>query len=484
VTESVLLAGFGGVLGIGLAFFGSRVIPSLMADQDLALRVATDLRVLTFAAAVSLASAFVFGLMPALTATRVNFATALKEHSRGPAAGGRFILQNGIVVAQIALSVVVLVGAGLFVRTLTNLLRLETGFDRQNLTVFSLQVPARYDAARRSAVYQDVVNRLQQSPGSSASYSYFGLLSGSGWRAGFDIPGYTPQADESMEGQGMIVGAGFFAATGIRVVLGRGFDQSDERSPVRVAVVNQTMARRFGAQPLGRRFTIPSTFPKEIFEIVGVAEDSMYRGVREEAKDAVTTFYLPVSQAPGASFASRMASVQVELRTPVTAGVETMIRDAVRQADPAVVVTEPRSMTATIERTIAQEHMLARLATWLGALALTLGAIGIYGVRSYTVNRRRSEIGLRMALGATTSQVFGLIVGQGITVTAVGIAIGVVAAAGLTRYVETLLFRVAPLDPVTFGVVVSLFVAAAVIASYGPARRAARVDPAVTLRSE
>ena len=181
VTESVLLAGLGGVLGLGVAFFGSRLIPSLMADQDLTLLVGPDLRVLTFAAIVSIASAFVFGLMPALTATRVNVTPVLNERSRAAGVGSRFALHNTIVVAQVALSVIVLVGAGLFVRTLTNLLRLETGFDRQNLTVFDLQPPGRYDAARRTAVYQAVIDGLQRSPGSKASYSFFGLLSGNGW---------------------------------------------------------------------------------------------------------------------------------------------------------------------------------------------------------------------------------------------------------------------------------------------------------------
>jgi predicted permease len=485
MTESVALAGLGGTLGVGIGVLVSRMIPALMTDQDIALRVGLDLRVLSFAAVVSLGSALVFGVLPALTATRMNFATTLNEHSRGAGIGRRFVLHNAIVVAQIALSVVVLVGAGLFVRTLTNLLRLDTGFDRQNLTVFAMQIPARYDGARRTAVYQGVIDRLQQSPGSTASYSFFGLLSGNGWGDRFEIPGYTPQPDEPMQAQGMLVSPGFFETTGTRLMRGREFDRSDEQSAIRVAVVNQTMARRFGSEPLGRRFVIPASFPNETFEIVGVAEDAMYRRLRQEAQEILPAFYLPVSQAPGASIAARMRDAQVELRTPAAvAGVEAAIRAAVREVDPAVAVTEPRSMSALVDRTIAREHLLARLATWLGALALTLGAIGIYGVRSYTVNRRRSEIGLRLALGATTSHVFGLIVGQGVRVTAMGIAIGVIAAAALTRYVETLLFRVEPLDPITFGVVVSLFVTVAVLASYGPARRAARVDPAVTLRSE
>ena len=268
------------------------------------------------------------------------------------------------------------------------------------------------------------------------------------------------------------------------MVLGRGFDRTDEQSPVRVAVVNQTMARRFGAQPVGLRFTMGG-FPNETFEIVGVAADSKYRRLRQEAQETQPAFYLPVSQPPGASMAARLGWPQVELRTSAAvSGVETMIRQVVREVDPAVAVTELRSMSAVIDRTIAQEKMLARLASWLGVLALTLGAIGIYGVRAYTVNQRAGEIGLRLALGATAAQVFRLIVGQGVKVTALGIVIGLVSAAALTRYVGSLLFGVTPHDPATFAGVTAVFIAVAMLGSYAPARRAARLDPATTLRSE
>ena len=367
---------------------------------------------------------------------------------------------------------------------MTNLLRLDTGFDRQNLTVFDLQPPSRYDAARRTAVYQAVIDGLQRSPESKASYSFFGLLSGNGWSDRFDIPGYVPQPDEQMEAQGMIVSPASSKPRARVCVLGRGFDRADEQSPVRVAVVNQTMARRFGAQPVGLRFTMGG-FPNETFEIVGVAADSKYRRLRQEAQETQPAFYLPVSQPPGASMAARLGWPQVELRTSAArSGVETMIREVVREVDPAVAVTELRSMSAVIDRTIAQEKMLARLAAWLGVLALVLGAIGIYGVRAYTVNQRAGEIGLRLALGATAAQVFRLIVGQGVAVTALGIVIGLASAAVLTRYVGSLLFGVQPHDPATFAVVTAVFIAVAVLGSYAPARRAAHLDPATTLRSE
>jgi predicted permease len=485
VTESVLLGVTGGVLGLGVAFLGSRLIPSFMSAQDVTLVVGPDARVLSFTALVSLASALVFGLVPALTGTRLDLNAALNEHTRTVGVG-RLRIHNAVVVAQVALSVIVLIGAGLFGRTLANLQRLDTGFERDSLAVASLQLPATYEPARRNAIYRGVMDALNGLPGMNASFSFFGLLSGNGWREQIVIPGYTPRPDEQMDALGMIVGPGFFEVTGVRVVLGRGLQLSDERSSVRVAVVNQTMARRFfGREPLGRRFTMPRQFRNETFEIVGVAEDATYRRMRQEAEDGLPNFYVPAFQAPGASMAGSLRNGQLQLRAAAPgATLETMIRNVAREVDPAVVVTDLRPMTALIDRNIAQERLLAQLATWLGALALALGAIGIYGVRSYTVNRRASEIGLRLALGATATHVFRLIVGQGVVVTALGIAIGLVSSAALTRYVSNLLFGVTPHDPVTFAGVAVVFVAVAVLASYAPARRAARLDPAAVLRTD
>jgi predicted permease len=486
ITESVLLAGIGGALGLGVAYLGSQSIPSFMAAQDMDLRVGPDIRVLSFAFLVSIGSAFVFGLMPALSATRVDFTAALTERTRAGGAGNRFGLHNAILVSQVALSVVVLVAAGLFVRTLTNLLDLETGFARENLTVFNLEAPLRYDGERRIGVYEAVIDALQTRPDVKASYSFFGLLSGNGWSDRFEIPGYTPPPGERMDDmQLMVVGPGFFDAVGSALVLGRTFERADETSPVRVAIVNETMARRFfGREPLGRRVVI-GAFPNDIFEIVGVAPDAKYRTLRQEAEGARPAMYLPSFQPPGRSMAVRLRDAQVEVLTPAgLAGIEPLIRRVARDADPSVVVTELRSMATVIDRTISQERMLARLSTWLGLLALALSAIGIYGVRSYTVSRRTSEIGLRIALGATVPHVLRLVVGQGVVMTVLGIAIGLALGVALSRYVQTLLFAISPTDPVTLAAVAILLLVIAVLASYAPARRAIRVDPTTALRTD
>jgi len=486
LTESLLLAGAGGVMGVGVSLLGSRLVTSFMEGQDVSLNLSPDGRVLAFTAVVSLGSALLFGLMPSLTATRADLALRLNDAGRGTHGGGALTIHNAILASQVALSVIVLIAAGLFVRTLINLQRLDTGVAPENLAIFSLSVPGSYEPARRVALYQRLLERLEGTPGTRAAYSVFGLLSGNGFTAPVAIPGYSPGPDEDVTARGLIVGLGFFEVMGARLVLGRPFAPADERSPVRVAVVSQSMGRRFfGANPLGRRFTMPGMFPGESFEVVGVAADSKYRSLREPAGEGATAVYLPAFQTPGASMMLRMRDVQVELRTPAgTTGVESMIRRTMREIDPTVSVTEVRTMSAIIDRTIAQDRMLARLALWFGVLALVLGAIGIYGVRSYSVSRRTSEIGLRIALGATSSQVLRHVVGQGLTVALSGIAIGLAAAAGLTRFVEGLLFRVTALDPQTFIVVAVLFASVAVASSYVPARRAARVDPAVALRSE
>jgi predicted permease len=486
LTESLLLAGSGGLLGLGVAFLGGRLVAAFMEGQDVVLGVSPDTRVLGFTAVISLASALLFGLMPSMTATRGDLNSWLGEQSRATAGAGRLTIHNAIVVFQIALSVVVLIAAGLFGRTLTNLQQLDTGYAPENLTVFGIDVPGGYDSDRRAALYRAVVDTLEASPGTKASYSAFGVLSGNGLSDPVGTPGYSPRSGESLRAYGTIVSPGFFEATGARIVFGRDFERADDGSPVRVAVVNQAMARRvFGERPLGRRFTLPGLFPNESFEVVGVAADSAYRNLRTEAQEAIPSFYLPFSQPPGASIGVRMRNIQVEVRTSAQrSGVETMIRRTLREVDPAVALTELQPTTAIIDQAMARERLLARLALGFGVLALALGAIGIYGVRSYAVSRRTNEIGVRVALGATASQVLGLVMGQGVRAAAPGIILGLVAAAGLTRFVEGLLFRVAPLDPATFASVAVLFGGVAMAASYVPARRAARVDPAVTLRSE
>jgi predicted permease len=300
LTESIMLAAIGGVVGIGVAFFGTRAIGAFIGSRNASLNVAPDDRVLAFTAVVSLASAVLFGLVPALTATRVSFTAALNEQGRATPGTSRLTIHNAIVASQVALSVVVLIAAGLFIRSLTNLQRLDTGIDSHNLTVVSVRMPSSYTPARRMDLYERLLQRLESIPGTRASYSMFGVMSGNGFGDRFAVIDSAP-SDEEPNLRGILVGPDFFDVVGTRIVAGRGFEPSDARSPVRVAVVNETMARRFfGARPLGKRFTIPRSFPGESFEIVGIAVDSKYRSLREEAEQALPIAYLPTSQPPGA----------------------------------------------------------------------------------------------------------------------------------------------------------------------------------------
>jgi hypothetical protein len=245
LTESLLLAGSGGLLGLGVAFLGGRLVAAFMEGQDVVLGVSPDTRVLGFTAVISLASALLFGLMPSMTATRGDLNSWLGDQSRATAGAGRLTIHNAIVVFQIALSVVVLIAAGLFGRTLTNLQQLDTGYAPENLTVFGIDVPGGYDSDRRAALYRAVVDTLEASPGTKASYSAFGVLSGNGLSDPVGTPGYSPRSGESLRAYGTIVSPGFFEATGARIVFGRDFERADDGSPVRVAVVNQAM--RLGA---------------------------------------------------------------------------------------------------------------------------------------------------------------------------------------------------------------------------------------------
>ncbi|MGH9203122.1 MAG: FtsX-like permease family protein, partial [Vicinamibacterales bacterium] len=291
LTESVLLAAIGGGLGLLVATGLSRVLLSFVPDPATTIRASLDLRVLTFAAAVSTVTGLVFGIVPALSATRQSFALAL-EQGRTTQSRSRLTLNNLLVVSQVALSMVALVTGGLFLRTLQNLNRLETGFEQDRLTLVELTVPGKYDAARRAEVYRRAVDRLEAVPETEAvSFSMFGLLSNMNFAVRVEVPGYVPGPDETMRIQAAIIARRFFEDTGTRIIQGREFGREDESSGRGVVVINETMARRyFGANAVGKRFTVRRfAFPGsrepaiESVEIVGVAVDAKYRNLREAA---------------------------------------------------------------------------------------------------------------------------------------------------------------------------------------------------------
>ncbi|HEY7189186.1 MAG TPA: ABC transporter permease [Vicinamibacterales bacterium] len=481
LTESVLLSLGGAALGLLAAIAIDRVLLSFVPGQDSVLRAGIDMRVLLFTAIVAAATGLIFGIVPAVFATGRHAMLALGERAATTGRRHTLFMQHGLLASQVALSVVVLVAAGLFLRSLQNLQRLDLGFDPNRLTVFMLATPGGYVAEQRTSLARGVVDALaQRSDVRGASVSQFGLLSNMNRSLNIQIPGRAAAPGGSVQSFGVFVSPGYFNVTGTRLLRGRDVTPDDAEGSPRVAVINQTMARRFFAgEAIGRRLQLqgPSR-PEGEVEIIGVVEDAKYRTPRE---DALPTFYLPIAQQ------STLPSVpfQIEVRTEKAASLpDAVIRGIVRDRDPAAVVTDVQAMNAVVGRMLSQDRLLATLASLFGLLALVVAAVGVYGVRSFAVSRRTNEIGIRMALGASRPAVLTQILGQGVAVSAVGIAIGVLITIPLTRYVATLLFQVSARDGLTFaGVTVALGVVAA-LASYVPARRATRVDPLVALRYE
>ena len=481
LTESTLLSIGGAVAGLLVAVAIDRVLLSFVPGQDSVLRAGIDTRVLLFTAAVATATGLIFGIVPAVSATGRHVALTLGERAATTGRRHTLLMQHGLLASQVALSVIVLVAAGLFLRSLQNLQRLTLGFEPERLTVFRLATPGGYATEQRMTLARGVTDALaQQSEVRGASVSQFGLLSNMNRSVNIAIPGRTASPQESARSLGAFVSPGYFNVTGTRLLGGRDFTRDDAAGTARVAVVNQTMARRFfGGAAIGKPFQLQGPSGSEgAFEIVGVVEDAKYRTLRE---DTLPTFYLPIAQ----QAALPSVPFQIEIRTAGAGSLaDAVIRRIVRDLDPAAVVTDVQSMNAIVGRTMSQERLLATLAGLFGVLALAVAAVGVYGVRSFAVSRRTNEIGIRMALGASRRRIQTSVLGQGLVVSAIGMAVGLLLTIPLTRYVATLLFQISDRDGLTFAGVSVVLGLVATLASYVPARRATRVDPLVALRYE
>jgi len=536
LTESLLLAGLGGALGIGGAGWGSRLLLGLASSgaKPIPLDVGLDWRLLVFALGVALATGIGFGLAPALQATRVDLAANLKEGAGamggrtaaggGGAAGAGGRLGRVLVAAQIGLSLVLLIGAGLLVRSLRNLMEVDPGVARTSLVLVTINPHLLgYDDNRLTALFPRLVERLEAVPGvRSASLSNLRLLSGSNWEENVVLPGYTPRPDEDTDAQLRVVTPRYFETVGLPLLAGRAFRPADRQGAPKVAIVDEAMGRRFWprgattgsdaaaaaraaaaatastastaataaaggaaawdpASVLGQRFGFGPPGNSRDFEIVGVA-----RNVRSiSLGDAPPpTAYLPVAQRPGAV----MRDLEVRLaggpEGPLQAGVIADLRRAIAEVAPSLPIFSVVTMGEQMERSLARERAVARLTGFFGALALLLAAIGLYGVMSYSVARRTNEIGLRMALGAPRSQVLGLVMRDTARLVAAGVAAGLVAAVATTRLAASQLFGLGAFDPPTVVTATLAMVAVALAAGFLPARRAADTDPMVALRHE
>ncbi len=480
LTESVLLAVLGGAAGTLFAAWGKTALAGLAAGDSrfvLDMESGLNLRVLAFTLGISLVTGILFGLAPAWRTTRLDLASTLRQSRRTTARGSR--LRNTLVAAQVAISVVLLAGAGLFLRTLYNLERVPLGFNQERLLVFTLQPQAAgYKGDRLLDFYRRLGDRLDALPGSrAATFGRVPLIADYTWDTTILLPGETSTSAAEHYSNLQTVRENFFQTLQIPLVLGRGFDARDDARAPRVAIVNQAFARRYfpGRSPLGQRVRTSDSDPE--LEIVGVVGDTKYDSQRKAIEPLLFTSWRQDADSIGdMRFAIRTSGDPAALAATV--------RRVVRELDPNLPVTEFGTQEARSKENLSRERLYARLLSFFGAVALSLAAIGLAGVLGYSVAQRTNEIGIRMALGARGSQLVRMIVLQGLRPTAAGLIVGLGAALALGRLVAGLVYGVGTSDLATLAATAALLLAAAALAAVIPARRAARLDPIAALRTE
>ena len=470
LTESVLLSTLGGALGVLVGYWSRALLPF---GQNAPL----DWRVLGFVAAVSTLTGILFGLVPALRATRVDLAGAMKETSRS-VTGSRTFLSKGLLVLQVGMSLVLIIGAGLFLRTLQNLKNVDVGFDSKNLLMFNVNPSVnRYDANRSAQIYRQVLERMSALPGvKSAALTRTTLLSGSTSTSSMWKQGQTSQTAAEEEMYMMDVSPTFFATMGIPVQLGRGFTDRDHQTAPKVAIINEAAARKLFPEGdvVGRR--IGGSFERSNeFEIVGVVRDAKYSNVRDPGPP---TMYRCVLQGPA-------RSLNVVLRTAGDPLAMTeAARAAMREIDPTLPIQRFTSQTEQISLRFAQERLFATAYTAFGLLALVLACIGLFGLMSYNVSRRTNEIGIRMALGAQRRTVVNMVMAESMLLVGIGIVLGLGGALWAGRFVKTVVYGLSAHDALTIAAAVALITVVSALAGYLPARWASNVDPMVALRDQ
>lgn len=487
LTESVLLALAGGVLGVLLAYWGSSVLVTLMSlgPNRVTLDVHPDLSVLGFTLLIALATGLGFGLAPALRATRLGAIGSVQPgfHSQTTSRSGRR-LGRGLVIAQVALSLVMIIGAGLLVRTLRNLETIDPGFNRNNVLLFGLDpTKAGYKGEQVARLRHSVLERIRQIPGvRSASFSFLTPISGGGWdnQARY-VEGYTPEPGEDMDVYLNAVGPQFFETLGTPVLFGRDFGPQDKPGSPLVALINQRMARRFfgDSNPIGKHFRLGPWSGHSGLEIIGVVRDAKYMSLREQAPP---TAYLYIPQMPEGASPGGVA-VEVSSVVPPMSLVP-QVRSLLQAVGSRLTATDVGTLAEQVDQSLYQEKLVSALSSFFAALAVLLASLGLYGVLSYAVARRTNEIGIRMALGAETRVILRMVMREALALVILGIAVGVPAALGATRLVATMLFGLKATDPVTIVGAAAVMAVVALLAGYIPARRATKVDPMVALRYE
>jgi putative ABC transport system permease protein len=482
LAESLVLAAAGALAGAALAQLLSRKLLGFLATHDTqwVVEMPLDLRLLAFTAGIAVATCVLFGLLPAVQASRTDPIEAMKSSGRGVAGGGaRLAVRRALVVSQIALSLVLLVGALLFVRSLRNLLTLDAGFGRDHVLVVTLDhTRLHVPKEQRVALRNDALEHVRAVPGVlDASVARLVPLGGRYWNDSVSIEGTTVRHQTANFNQ---VGPGYFRAIGSKLLAGRDFTAQDDVSGRPVAIVTETFARKFlaGASPIGRTVQIDNQGGDTVrrFEIVGLAQDSKYFEMREDFQPLV---YLSQAQDrdPRPWF-----SIIVRSNLPLS-GLLRTLTSAVGSVNPQIDL-QFQPMSVLLRDGLVREQLMASLSAFFGFLAALLATIGLYGVVSYMVVRRRNEIGVRMALGATRGDILGLVLWEAGTLLAVGLGVGTVLALGAAALARSLLFGLKPTDPATFVLAALGLAAVAVLASLLPAHRAATLDPVTALRDE
>jgi putative ABC transport system permease protein len=481
LLESLLLGGIGAAFGLLFAGWAGGALVQLFstADRQVILDIEPDRTVLGFTAAVAVATALLFGLAPALRAARVNPTEALKEHRRVVIGGRSRLLGSPLVVAQIALSLVLVVAAGLFLRTFRALAQIDPGFDRHPVLVANVDAQrSTVSPERRAELYERVRQAVQRVPGvSHAGVSVIVPMSGAGWNSNVSLPPLaTKQSDVVWFNA---VTPGFFAAYGTTVLTGRDFTAQDVRTAALVAVVNEAFTRTYfnGANPLGLTIEVQMGPFRHAAAIIGVVEDAIYRSLRE-GKPA--TIYLPLAQLPPEA-PWPFAGVAVRAASGSAAPLTRSVASTISRVDPGLSISF-RPLAQQVEASMVTERMVAVLSAFFGGLALLLAAIGLYGVTAYGVSLRRTEIGVRMALGADARRVLRLVLGHVGRLVAAGVLVGAAISFWATRFIAALLFGLDAHDVATFALAALILATVGLVAAWLPAHRAARIDPANVLR--
>jgi macrolide transport system ATP-binding/permease protein len=487
LTESLLLSLSGGALGLGVAFAGIRALTWLLGDGrgELIVRAGLNWQVLAFTMALAIFTGVIFGLIPALQATKVDVTPALKE-TRSSAAqartrrfGIRAGLSHALVISQIAISLLLVIAAGLFVHTLTNLRAVELGFNRENVLLFKVNArPAGYKEAALAGFYAGLLERFRVLPGVSSAAASQNALVSQHWNGLQLSIGGVPAPEKPLSTCVMSVDRAFLSTMQIPILAGRGMEARDMQSP-RIAVVSERFAKQFfpGQNPLGKVIGFGGSKEPVDITIVGIARDSRYNNLKSENP--------PVAYVPFTQDLKSLGGMTFELRaTGNPLALSNSVRRIVHEASAAAPVSEITTQSGVIDETIKQERAFADLCTCFAGLALIIACVGLYGTMAYAVARRTGEIGIRMALGAQRGRVVWMVVREVLVLAAVGLTIGLFTAWETAHFVASFLWGMKPNDPVSMGASVALLVAAALVAGYAPAWRASRIDPMVALRHE